>query len=212
QVSQLQAKLSHLDGQRTEIVEKLHGVMETQWKEALRVISGGSIPSRTSSDLGTMGQGKCELPKQPPIDSEENRKHNSYAVQFAQQAVTASKSWDVPPLSLHARQQSAGSSTTDDHPFCHEGQSTYRVGVAPDNSSGKLHSPLVNPGDELKRYIKMCTILPHSGSDMGNNIPISETISVVGILVCRNSASTLRLRLVAYWLKCATIDRYSILT
>nr|CAD7403061.1 unnamed protein product [Timema poppensis] len=176
QVSQLQAKLSHFDSQRTEIVERLHGVMETQWKEALRVISGGSIPSRTSSDLGTLGQGKCELPKQPPIDSEEHRKHTSYAVQFAQQAITASKSWDVPPLSLHVRQQSAGSSTTDDHPFCHEGQSTYRVGVAPDNSSRKLHSPSGNPGDELKRYIRM--LLDRApGKPLGEHLEVPTTES-----------------------------------
>nr|CAD7425967.1 unnamed protein product [Timema monikensis] len=178
-VSQLQAKLSHFDSQRAEIVERLHDVMETQWKEALRVISGGSIPSRTSSDLGTMGQGKCELPKQPPIDSEEHRKHTSYAVQFAQQAITASKSWDVPPLSLHVHQQSAGSSTTDDHPFCHEGQSTYRVGVAPDNSSGKLNSPLGNPGDELKRYIRMSVVLSMTTVDSTAQTSWSSSKSVI---------------------------------
>ena len=42
QISQLEAKLQVYNSRKSEIVEKLHSVMETQWQEALRIISGNS--------------------------------------------------------------------------------------------------------------------------------------------------------------------------
>jgi hypothetical protein len=42
QASHLEAKLQGYNSRKSEMVEKLHSVMETQWKEALRIVSGNS--------------------------------------------------------------------------------------------------------------------------------------------------------------------------
>lgn len=50
QISQLEAKLQVYSSRKSEIVEKLHDVMETQWQEALRIISGNSPLASNGSD------------------------------------------------------------------------------------------------------------------------------------------------------------------
>lgn len=42
QASHLEAKLQGYNSRKSEMVEKLHSVMETQWQEALRIVSGNS--------------------------------------------------------------------------------------------------------------------------------------------------------------------------
>lgn len=42
QVSDLEAKLQGYNSRKSEMVDKLHCVMETQWQEALRIIIGNS--------------------------------------------------------------------------------------------------------------------------------------------------------------------------
>jgi len=42
QISQLEAKLQGYDSRKSAMVEKLHSLMETQWQEALRIVSGSS--------------------------------------------------------------------------------------------------------------------------------------------------------------------------
>jgi hypothetical protein len=54
QISQLEAKLQGYNSRKSEMVEKLHSVMETQWQEALRIVSG-------SSPLVTHGAGHKRL-------------------------------------------------------------------------------------------------------------------------------------------------------
>jgi hypothetical protein len=54
QSSQLEGKLQGYHSRKSEMVEKLHSVMETQWQEALRIVSG-------SSPLGTQGAEHARL-------------------------------------------------------------------------------------------------------------------------------------------------------
>lgn len=42
QISQLEAKLQGYNSRKSAMVEKLHSLMETQWQEALRIVSGSS--------------------------------------------------------------------------------------------------------------------------------------------------------------------------
>lgn len=51
ELSKLQTQLQQHRANKSEIIEKLHSVMETQWKEALRIVGGNSPVILSVSNL-----------------------------------------------------------------------------------------------------------------------------------------------------------------
>jgi hypothetical protein len=50
QVSDLEAKLQGYNSRKSEMVDKLHSVMEIQWQQALRIITGNSPLANHGAD------------------------------------------------------------------------------------------------------------------------------------------------------------------
>ncbi|XP_067000630.2 uncharacterized protein [Anabrus simplex] len=173
QISQLQVRLQSYSNKKTEIVEKLQGVMEAQWKEALRIIGGSSPVVSSSVCHPRFLQGEKErgdmVPKMQPTlqfltTSQPNLDHHSaskssqgYESHITHKTDPAAP-FEIPvrdgkndrvPL-IHVSQSSEGSSTADEMPFGKEGQLTYRV-----SQSSKSQSTHVGKDHDLQKYIKM---------------------------------------------------------
>lgn len=150
QISQLEAKLQGYNSRKSEMVEKLHSVMETQWQEALRIVSG-------SSPLVTHGAGHKRLQMAADTPFKDH--------------VGMSQS-QVPPVHL---QQNTGSSTADEMPFSRDGLLTFRKAEQPvplQATSVSRGSLKINQEGELKKYIMMLLDRsPGNPVDEGNQPP-----------------------------------------
>ncbi|XP_069699894.1 putative leucine-rich repeat-containing protein DDB_G0290503 isoform X2 [Periplaneta americana] len=200
QITELETKLQGYNSRKSELVEKLHSVMETQWQEALRIISGnsplvshnsellklqGGIDSSTKPlvmhnqpicldktgpfyDLKTQSCNESHIGKNDAdTELKEARlsKHCMFEASKNGKVVTnpssAFKNVSVPqPLvpPIHLHQQSNGSSTADEMPFCRDGLLTYRVAEQPvqlqETPPGRGQMK-TNQENELKKYIMM---------------------------------------------------------
>ncbi|KAJ9584802.1 hypothetical protein L9F63_020856, partial [Diploptera punctata] len=189
QISQLETKLQVYNSRKSEIVEKLHNVMETQWQEALRIISGNSPLVNNGSDhnklqkgsnLSKIGTGRWPLsthksgskhktnpvPDFKTFHQVENKVENwgpsneiNKIITSTPQNIPGSKDTDqfrVPPIHIH--EQSAGSSTADESPFCQEGLLTSRMAeqaVSLQDTPSAKESAQTIYENELRRYIMM---------------------------------------------------------
>ncbi|GLH04311.1 Uncharacterized protein GBIM_10041 [Gryllus bimaculatus] len=134
-INQLQDQLQTYSNRKVEIVEKLHTVMETQWQEALRIISGNSPLTQSFQEQ----------------QHEVLRKNISESIPDKDlKRSTSGHCTAVPPLLVP---HSSSSSTTDDVPFNKEDQLTYRASSEhPLKYEGDIKSE--NP-DVVKKYIEM---------------------------------------------------------
>lgn len=141
----LQRKLEQYSSHKSEIAQKLHSVMETQWQEALKIITSASPQNYNKS----------------PLNSARSNPESGLTRQNTFTMVSAGKGEGN--LNKNERNDSLSSSptTTTDTPFYKEGQVTCREQIK-ESRSGKLtyridETPQKMPPDHdtLKKYIKV---------------------------------------------------------
>ncbi|XP_034244811.1 uncharacterized protein LOC117647240 isoform X2 [Thrips palmi] len=127
QIQELETRLAAHEKRSSTIAERLHGVMENQWREALNIIS-------SPNDSNGRSNGSSVKPEKPGV---RNDKGNDTAWMLVQQQ-------------QKSQSQCSSRSSVDEAPFSRDGQITHR------NATPTQQIPSqTEENDELRKYIKM---------------------------------------------------------
>lgn len=149
---ELQRKLEQYSSHKTEIAQKLHSVMETQWQEALKIITSTS-------------------PQNQNKISANSNKLNPESTLARQNTFTMSASGKGEGnLNKNSKDESSSSSptTTTDTPFYKDGQVTCREQLKESNKNNNGHltyridetpQKMMPNQDNLKKYIQVVSDL-----------------------------------------------------
>lgn len=129
QIQELETRLAAHEKRSSMIAERLHGVMENQWREALNIISSPNENNGRSNG----GSAKAE---RPGVRGG-NDKNNDTAWMLVQQQ-------------QKSQSQCSSRSSVDEAPFSRDGQVTHRTATPTQQTPSQTEET-----DELRKYIKM---------------------------------------------------------
>lgn len=152
QIKDLESRLAAYEKRSSTLAERLHGVMENQWREALNIISSPN-DKKVEPDGGTLKQSKPSLGH--------NEKMNDTAWMLVQQQ-----------QQQQSQSQCSSRSSIEDTPFSRDGQVTHRIATPVQQQPNQSDNT-----DELKRYIKL--LLDRAPGSI-DTLPDHEKVHTVG--------------------------------
>lgn len=132
QIQDQEKRLAAYEKRSSSLAERLHGVMENQWREALNILS--------SSPNDSNGQPDASAIKADKSSQAWNEKIKDTAWMLVQQQQQQKNS----------QSQCSSRSSVDETPFSRDGQITHRNATPVQQQPGQ-----VEESEELRRYIKM---------------------------------------------------------